>query len=352
MSQFNPVNTAILSYGMSGEIFHAPLLTAHPGFCLTKILERSKDKARLRYPDITIVRTLEDVLSDNEIELVIVNTPHDSHFELATKVLRAGKHVVVEKPFVTSSQEGQQLIELATERKRILSAFQNRRWDGDFKTVQNMIKEGILGPLAEVEIHYDRYRPQVDFTTWKESNSPFSGILYNLGSHLIDQALTLFGMPESLSATTGIQRRGGGSDDFYDIRMRYPELYVILKSSYLVREPGPRFILHGVNGSFIKHGIDPQEQALKDGHVPGSPGWGTEPEKDWGILHTQFNALHYKGKIETLPGNYLEFYDNIYSAIREKKPLAVTADQALTVIKVIESVLQSSREGRTVYFSK
>lgn len=349
MSQFNPINTAILSYGMSGEIFHAPLLTAHPGFSLTKILERSKDKARRRYPNTAIVRTLEDILSDNEIELVIVNTPHDSHFELAAKVLRAGKHAIVEKPFVTLSGEGQQLIELATERKLILSAFQNRRWDGDFKTVQNVINEGILGPLVEMEIHYDRYRPQVDFTTWKESSSPFSGILYNLGSHLIDQALTLFGMPDSLSATTGIQRSGGGSDDFYDIRMRYPELHVILKSSYLVREPGPRFMLHGVNGSYIKHGIDPQEQALKDGQLPGSPGWGIEPEQDWGTLNTRLNALHYKGKIETLPGNYLEFYDNIYSAIREKKQLAVTAQQALNVIKIIESVLQSSRERKTIY---
>ena len=134
--------------------------------------------------------------------------------------------------------------------------------------------------------------------------------------------------------------------------MRYPELHVILKSSYLVREPGPRFMLHGVNGTYIKHGIDPQEQALKDGHLPGSPGWGTEHERDWGTLNTQINTLHYKGKIETLPGNYLEFYDTIYSAIREKKQLAVTAEQALNVIKIIESVLHSSREGRTIYFKK
>ncbi|HEX5168424.1 MAG TPA: Gfo/Idh/MocA family oxidoreductase [Cyclobacteriaceae bacterium] len=350
MTLSNPITAAILSYGMSGEIFHAPLLSAHPGFRLVKILERSKDKARLRYPDVAVVRALEDVLADDRVELVIVNTPHDSHFDLTKKVLEAGKHAIVEKPFVTCSAEGQQLIALASGKKLILSGFQNRRWDGDFKTIQKVIEEGMLGPLVECEVHYDRYRPEVDFTTWKESNGPSSGILYNLGSHLIDQALTLFGMPESLTAMKGAQRKGGGADDFYDIRLKYKNHHVILKSSYLVRESGPRFILHGINGSFIKYGIDPQEQALKESGIPGSAGWGREAEQDWGTINTQLNSLHYKGKIETLPGNYLEFYDNIYSAIREGKDLAVKPEQALAVIKIIEAVIVSSSEGRTIYF--
>jgi len=351
MTQHKPINTAMLSYGMSGEIFHAPLLTSHRGFRLVKILERSRDKARLRYPDVAIVRTLDDILFDKDIELVIVNTPHDSHYELTTRVLESGKHAIVEKPFVTSCPEGNRLIELASQKKRVLSVFQNRRWDGDFKTVQKLLEQGILGPLVEVEVHYDRYRPVVDHTTWKESaTGPGTGILYNLGSHLIDQVLALFGMPESLSATTGIQRKGGNSDDFYDIRMNYKEHHAILKSSYLVREAGPRFVLHGVDGSFIKYGIDPQEQALKEGGKPGSESWGNDTPDNWGLLNTQINSLHYKGRVETLPGNYLEFYDNIYAAIREGKELAVTGEQALDVIKIIESVLQSSREGRTIYF--
>ena len=221
MSQHEPIHTAILSYGMSGEIFHAPLLNAHPGFHLTKILERSKDKARLRYPQAVIVRELDDILNDEKIELVIVNTPHDSHFELTTKVLEAGKHAVVEKPFVISTQEGEELIELSKRKKRMLSVFQNRRWDGDFITVRKILEQEILGPLVEFEAHYDRYRPGVDFTTWKESASGLgTGILYNLGSHLIDQALVLFGMPQSLYSVTGVQRKGGMSDDLYDNRMQ------------------------------------------------------------------------------------------------------------------------------------
>jgi predicted dehydrogenase len=353
MSEHQSINTAILSYGMSGEIFHAPLLTAHEGFRLAKILERSKDRARQRYPDVAIVRSLNDILSDDSIELVVVNTPHESHFELALKVLEAGKHAVVEKPFVTSASEGERLIKIANKQGRVLSVFQNRRWDGDFKTVRKVIDQGLLGPLIEFEAHYDRYRPSVDQTTWKEwATGPGTGILYNLGSHLIDQVLTLFGMPDSLSATTGVQRKGGISDDFYDIRMNYEGHHVILKSSYLVREPGPRFILHGVHGSFIKYGIDPQERALNDGARPGSPGWGLEPMEDWGILNTQLNSLHYKGKLETLQGNYLEFYDSIFAAIREGKKPEVSAEQGLNVIKVIESVINSSKEGKRCYPDK
>lgn len=352
MSQREPIYTAILSYGMSGEIFHGPLLNAHPGFQLTKILERSKDKARLRYPQSIIVRQLDDILMDEKIELVIVNTPHDTHFELTSKVLQAGKHAVVEKPFVTLSDEGNKLIELSKRNNRILSVFQNRRWDGDFKTVRKVLEQEVLGPLVEFEAHYDRYRPAVDFTTWKESASGLgTGILYNLGSHLIDQVLTLFGMPQSLQAVTGVQRKGGVSDDFYDIRMRYPEHLAILKSSYLVREPGPRFVLHGVKGSFIKYGIDPQEQALKEGVTPGTIGWGLEKHEEWGTLNTEIDGLNFQGTIETLPGNYLEFYDSVYAAIREKKEPAVTAEQALDVIKIIEAVMESSRKGESVCFS-
>jgi len=348
MSHYEPINTAILSYGMSGEIFHAPLLTAHPGFRLSTILERSKHRARSRYPEAMIVRTLDEILNDGGIELVVVNTPHDSHFELTTKVLESGKHAIVEKPFVTAYDEGRQIIDFADSRGKMLSVFQNRRWDGDFRTLQKVIESNVLGDLVEFEAHYDRYRPEVDHTTWKESAEPGAGILYNLGSHMIDQALTLFGMPESLSAITGIQRKGGKSDDFYDIRMKYPSHNVILKSSYLVREPGPRYVLHGVDGSFIKYGLDPQEQALKDGGIPGSPGWGVEPAADWGTLNTQIGPLHYDGRIETFPGNYLGFYDSIYSAIREGKPPAVSAQQALDVIKIIETVRKSSESGKTI----
>lgn len=341
-----PVNTALLSYGMSGEIFHAPLLEAHAGFNLTHIMERSSNRAVKRYPSITTARTLDEILEDKSIELVVVNTPHETHFKLASRVLQAGKHAIVEKPFVVSVHEGEELIRIARERGVMLSVFQNRRWDGDFMTVRKVLQSGLLGRLAEFEAHYDRYRPEVDRTTWKEGPHPGSGILYNLGTHMIDQALTLFGRPESLSADVSIQREGGMSPDYYDIRMYYKGFTVILKSSYLVREPGPRYLAHGVHGTFTKYGIDPQEQALKEGGIPGTPGWGTEGKDWWGRINTQFGDLHIDGTIETLPGNYLGFYDSIYAALREGKEPAVTAEQALDVIRIVELAIESSKEGK------
>lgn len=345
---YQPISTALLSYGMSGEIFHAPLLTAHPGFMLTKIYERSKDRAQKRYPGTVIVRSLDEILHDDAIELVVVNTPHDTHYDLTVKVLKAGKHCIVEKPFVNTSGEGEELIKMAKEAHRVLSVFQNRRWDGDFMTIREIVKSEILGPVAEFEAHYDRYRPEVDHLTWKEGSGPGSGILYNLGAHMIDQALALFGMPDHVSAVVGIQREGGTSPDYYDVRLIYKGHTAIVKSSYLVREPGPRYVINGFKGSFIKYGIDPQEQALKEGGTPGSPGWGLESKEAWGVINTQMGRLHFDGRIETLPGNYLGYYDNIYSALRNGDELAVTAKDALAVIRIIELASRSSLEGRSL----
>lgn len=348
MSSHKPIRTGLLSYGMSGEVFHAPLLSAHQGFTIMKILERTKDKARQHYPDVKTVRSITDILQDDEIELVIVNTPHDTHVELATQVLEAGKHAIIEKPFTNTVAEGKKLISLAAKNKVMLSVFQNRRWDGDFMTVKSVVESGVLGRIVEFEAHYDRYRPAVDHTTWKEASGPGSGILYNLGAHMIDQALVLFGTPILVDARVGIQRQGGIGDDFYDIRMQYDALQVILKSSYLVREPGPRYMIYGETGSFIKYGLDPQEQALKERQVPGRPGWGVESREWWGKLNAAVHRLNFEGRIETTAGNYMGFYDNIFRAIREGKPLEVTADQALNVIRIIELAKESSQERRAV----
>lgn len=346
--QYLPINTAILSYGMSGEIFHAPLIDAHPGFHLSKIFERSTDRARHRYPKAKIVRSLDEILSDDAIELVVVNTPQDSHYDLTLKVFESGKHAIVEKPFVINSSEGHALSQQARDHGKLLSVFQNRRWDGDFMTVRQVLQAGILGPLAEFEAHYDRYRPQVDHSTWKEGQAAGAGILYNLGSHMIDQVLVLFGNPESLTASVGVQRKGGSSPDYYDIRMKYPNHTAIVKSSYLVRDPGPRYVAYGVDGTFTKHGLDPQEDALKNGVIPGTAGWGKETNEWWGRIDTQVGGLHVTGTIETLPGSYSGYYDNIYGAVRNGEPLAVTAEQATSVIRMIELATKSSDEGRTL----
>ena len=345
-----PIVTGLLSYGMSGEVFHAPLLAAHPGFIMKTIVQRSSSSALEHYPQTNIVRSVQAVLDDPEIELVIVNTINSTHFDFAARALAAGKHVVVEKPFTNTVDEARALIDMAKDAGKTLTVFQSRRWDGAYHTLQKIINSGQLGRLVEFEAHYDRFRNYLTPNSWKEETGPGSGILYNLGSHMIDQVLRLFGKPSSLSAKTGVQRTGGRVDDYYDIRMDYPGINVIIKSSYLVREPGPLYKLHGEKGSFIKFGIDPQEEALKLHQVPGGPGWGSEPENYWGILNTEINGVHFRGPVETLRGNYLGYYQNLYEAIREGAEIAVKPEEALMVIEIIEAAQKSSREKCVIHF--
>lgn len=342
------LHVGLASYGMSGEVFHAPLLSSHSGFRLAKVVERKTERARIKYAQIQSVRTYDELLADAGIDLIVVNTPNYLHYEQALQALEAGKHVVVEKPFTVTVQEAQTLIDLAREKNLILSVFQNRRWDGDFMTVQQVVANNLLGSLVEFEGHYDRYRNFVEANTWKEETGPGSGILYNLGSHMIDQSLVLFGLPEAVTADIRIQRPGGKIDDSYDIRLDYPSLRVILKSGYLVREPGPRYTLLGTEGTFHKYGLDPQEDALKAGRLPTEKNWGVEEKEFWGKINTQIGTLHLTGQVETIPGAYLHFYANVFEAITQGKPLAVQAEQALQVIRIIEASMQSSQLRQTV----
>lgn len=340
------IKTALLSYGMSGEVFHVPLLQAHTGFEVSKIWQRNSQKAvKHSFP---VAKNYKEILDDPDIELVIVNTPNESHFNYAVEALQAGKHVVVEKPFTVTVKEADELIALAGRQDRMLTVFQNRRWDADFLTIRKVLEERLIGKLVECEIHYDRFRNYIEANTWKEVAKPGTGILYNLGSHLIDQALVLFGMPRYIDARMGIQRPGGEVDDFFDIRMEYDDFFTILKSSYLVREQGPRFILHGTEGSFTKSGIDPQEQALKDKKIPGSTGWGSETKEWWGKLNSTVAGQHIEGPYKTVPGNYLNFYNNLYKALREGEGLAVNAVEGRNVIQLIEACQESSRTRRAV----
>src|SRR5688572_11424025 len=339
----NPIKTALLSYGMSGEIFHAPLLSVDSGFALTTVVQRKSDKARHRYPDIKIVRDITDVIDDTTIEVVVINVPNELHFDYASKALNAGKHVIVEKPFTVTTKEADDLIALAKKKNKILTVFQNRRWDGDFMTVKKVVENKWVGKIAEFELHYDRYRNYIEANTWKEEQGPGSGILYNLGSHMLDQVIVLFGMPMEVDARIGIQRPHGKVEDFYDIRMQYKEFNATVKSSYLVREPTPRYILHGTEGSFVKYGIDPQEQALKDGKIPGSAGWGTEGKDLWGKLNATVGGLHWEGSVETIAGDYTQFYKNVHDSIRSGKPLAVKPEESRNVIRLIEACYESNR---------
>ncbi len=352
-----PISTVVLSYGMSGRVFHCPLIGVHPGFSLDAIVKRNNADPIPLYPKARILKSADEAIHHRDVELVIINVPNEFHFDFASKALQAGKHVVVEKPFTVTSAEATDLIRLAKKNNRVLSVFQNRRWDGDFLTVQKVIEEKQLGKIVEFESHYDRYRNYVAQNTWKEEQGPGSGILYNLGSHMIDQALCLFGVPDFVDARLGIQRTGGKVDDFYDIRMEYSPLtpkggispmMVILKSSYLVREPGPRYILHGENGSFVKFGLDPQEQALAEGKIPGSDGWGCEPESSWGKLNTDINGGHYEGPLETIPGNYLAFYDSVFNSIRNGAVPVVKPEESLMGINIIEACTESSRLKKAI----
>ncbi|WP_276365733.1 oxidoreductase [Chryseolinea sp. H1M3-3] len=344
----NPINTALLSYGMSGEIFHAPLLSADPGFALSMVVQRNSDKAKRRYPSVRIVKQVNDVMADESIELVVVNVPNEWHYQYATQALEAGKHVIVEKPFTVTVQEADNLMALAKKKNKLLTVFQNRRWDGDFLTVKKVIENGWVGKIAEFELHYDRYRNYIEANTWKEEQGPGSGILYNLGSHMLDQVLVLFGMPIEVDARVGVQRPGGKVEDFYDIRMQYRDFQAVVKSSYLVREATPRYMLHGTEGSFIKYGIDPQEQALKDGKIPGSPGWGVDPKELWGKLNTSLSGLHVEGLIETVPGNYSAFYRNVHDSIRKGDSLSVKPGESRDGIRLIEACYESSRSHKAI----
>jgi predicted dehydrogenase len=343
-----PISTALLSYGMSGLVFHGPLIKVHSGFHLSTIVQRKSSIPPALFPKAKIVQQVEEVIQDPSIELVVVNTPNSTHYDFTTQALNAGKHVIVEKPFTVSTKEANDLIALAKEKKRVLTVFQSRRWDGDFLTVKRVIENKLVGKLVEFEAHYDRFRNYIEPNTWKEEKASGTGILYNLGSHMLDQILVLFGMPLDVDARVGIQRPGGQVDDYYDIRLHYNGFHVIVKSSYLVREQGPRYILHGTEGSFTKYGSDLQEQALKDGGIPGSPGWAVENKESWGKLNATVGGVHMEGQIETTPGNYPGFYKNVFEAIRENKPLEVKAEEARDVIKLIEACYESNELHKAV----
>ena len=341
-----PIITALCSYGMSGLVFHGPLLEVHPGFKVGKILERNRHESKGKHPGAQLVRNFEAILEDPAIELVVVNTPDHLHVDMASRAMQAGKHVVVEKPFTLRTSEADQLIELADKQGVILSVYQNRRWDGVYLTVKEVLASGKLGRLVDFEVHFDRFRNYIK-ESWKDQANG-TGTLYNLGSHLIDQTLNLFGMPDRLFCDTRMLRDGALTDDSYDLWLHYPEFKCMLRSSYLVREQGPSFMLHGTDGSFLAWGSDPQERDLKAGLIPGSEGWGVDPEFSHAKINSDFKGQHLEGEYPLLPGNYLAYYDNIHEVIRKGAPLIVTPQQARDVIRVIEAAYESSRKGEVV----
>jgi scyllo-inositol 2-dehydrogenase (NADP+) len=333
------LNVALLGYGFAGKTFHAPLLSHVPGLRLSHIVSSDGVKVRKDW-DVTVLPKPDDAFGLPKIDVIVVATPNPTHFDLARKALLSDKHVVVDKPFTNTVAEAQELIALAKSRRRLLSVFQNRRWDGDFLTLRRLLAEGPLGEIAQFESRYDRYRPEPR-QRWREQDVPGGGLWFDLGPHLIDQALQLFGAPERIYADLEIQRPGGQANDYFHILLRYGKRRVILHGGSLVAAETPRFTMHGTLGSYTKFGMDTQEESLKRGDVPGNPGWGADPRT--GTLVTARSGGGFETRqVPNIPGNYLAYYEAVQRAIATGAPNPVSGEDGLAIINVIETAIKSA----------
>lgn len=337
------ITTALIGFGFSARTFHLPFLQSLPVFRVTDVSTRQQDHLSLLGEAVVHHTNADQLLDQSDAELVIITSPNDSHFPLARQALEQGRHVVIDKPFVCSVAEGEELIELARRQQRLLSVFHNRRWDGDFLTLKALIASGRLGEIHQFESHFDRFRPEVR-QRWREKSGRGTGIWFDLGPHLVDQALQLFGHPEFLTARLAALRPGAEVTDYFHVQLHYPGTEVILHSSPFCAAPNLRFQLHGSGGSYVKYGLDPQEGELIAGVTPTGAEWGKEAEAMWGQLHHAEECEN----LPTQPGAYSQYYRELADALRGKGENPVSAEQALRVMEVIELAEQSSREGRRV----
>ena len=346
------INVGLVGFGFAGRVFHAPIISAVAGLQLRAILQRSSNEAALCYPKAQIVKSMDELLAMDEIQLIVIATPNVSHYPLAKQCLLAGRDVVVDKPFTTTYAEAAELVALAKQHGRQLTVYQNLRCNGDFRTIRRLVESGSLGRIVLYEAHFDRYRLQIRPDAWRERAEPGSGVFFDLGVHLIDQALVLFGLPEAITADIRIERDGAVVDDAFDVTMHYPRLRVLLRASMIALAPDTRYIVRGENGAFVKCGIDPQEEALKRGEVPRDDTWGREAREKWGILHTPEGIRTRTETIPTIPGDYRLFYTNVRDVILGNARNDVTHEQMLNVMDAMESARESSGRGCTVVFPR
>ena len=346
------INVALCSFGMSGRVFHAPFISLHPGFKLLGAWERSKQLIHEYYPDVKSYPTYEDLLKDEEVQLVIVNTPTYSHYTYAKQALLAGKHIVVEKAFTTTVAEAEELKVIAAEKGLVINVFQNRRWDSDFLTVKSVVDSGELGKINEAEFRFDRFNLALSPKGHKEIPGPGAGIMKDLGPHIIDQALYLFGMPDSLFADIRITRPLSEVDDCFELLFYYPTMRVRLKAGYIVKEVLPSYIVHGTKGSFVKNRADIQEARLLLNEKPDLIKWGKEPESEQGILNIDDNGTTARHNIPTLQGNYYHYYDGVFQSIDYGEKPIVSAEDGINVMKIIEAAFQSNKERKVVDLTK
>jgi len=333
---------------MSGKLFHAPFIHNHPGYELAAIVERHTNDSRERYPDSKLYRSIDELLADDSIELIIVNTPTHLHFENAKAALMRGKNIVVEKPFAVSVAQSEEIAGLAKQKNLFISIYQNRRYDGDYHALKDVVEKKLLGELREVEIRYDRYRPAGVGKAHKEGDLPGAGIIYDLSPHLIDQALQLFGWPEALSGDVWKMRDDVKANDYFEILLFYPRMRVRLKATCIAREPLPSYILHGMKGSFIQQRSDLQEIQLNAGAVPSLKSWCPAPAAPDGLLHTEINGQVVRKELTSTPGNYMYYYDDVYKALTGHAPNPVPAEDGIKTIRIIEAALKSSAEKKII----
>lgn len=333
------INTGLLAYGMSGKLFHAPFLSVHPGFNLSAVTERNEKKAQQDYPEITSYDSIDELLNDPAIDLVVVNTPNFSHYDYTRQALLKGKHVLVEKPFAATVEEAQALFDLSRETGKQVFVYQNRRWDSDYLAVKQVIDSGVLGKLAEVHIRFDRYRNTIGPKTFKEELVPATGLQYDLGAHLLDQVINLFGKPLNFYKILGLNRKGTKVDDYFHFHLEYPDsLQVFVCSSMLVPNPQAAFVVHGEQGSLVKYRADIQEAQLLKAIRPNAEGYGQEPDELAATL-TRMNPDGSKKQEQLVSekGSYMALFDGVYEGIVNNVPFAVREEQVLTQLRILEA---------------
>ena len=335
----SPIVTGLLAYGMSGRVFHAPFLTQPAGFDLQAVVERTQPRMAAAYPRVRSYTSVAALLADPALELVVVNTPSATHVELARQALRAGKHVLLEKPVAITAAEVRALFALARQQGRHLLAYQNRRWDTDFGSVRRVVQSGQLGRLIEVHFRFDRYKPALNAKRFKEeAGAPGAGLLYDLGPHLLDQAISLFGRPEGVVKTLGSYRAHSQVEDYFHLHLRYPAgLQVFLTSSLLVAGPGPAFVLHGTQGSYCQPRTDPQEAQLVAGMPPTDPAYGRELPGQAGqlTLAAPDGPPRAAAPVVAAPSSYAGLFEAVYHTIRHGQPYPIAEDELAWQVEIL-----------------
>jgi predicted dehydrogenase len=337
------VRVGLIGYGYAGKTFHAPLIQSVTGLHLTIVGSSKRERVLAELPGVAVCSNMEDVATHPEVDLLVIASPNESHYSLAATALHAGKHVIIDKPFTVNVADARSLVQLAEERGQLLSVFHNRRWDSEVLATKAIVESGVLGEISHFETHIDRFRPQVR-QRWREQTGPGAGLWFDLGPHLIDQALQLFGLPQTICASFAVLRKGGETDDWAHVQLNYKSLRVILHTSLLVSGGVPRSTLHGTQGSWAKFGADVQEKQLVAGVRPGSPGFGEDP--DPGILFE--GATGKQTKIPAPATNQADYYVGIREALWGRRPNPVPPEEACAVMAVLDTSFQSGATGRVL----